>query len=235
MVLDAHERLASLQVGLRAPINFAYDARGRLASAAQGSRVTTFSYGVDGYMSRATDPMGRTTRFAYDAGVRLASMTLPDGRVVAYTYDANGNRTSVKPPGRLAHRFTYTAVDELGVVRSAGLRGTGVTTYTYDVDRRLTAVTRPGGQTIRDGYDAAGRLASIAAPTGTTTFAYEAGTGRLARAVNSAEFWPTPTLARCRGAGPGRASCRGASLGLIFGLLGRLGIGQWRKQRRLYL
>ena len=93
----------------------------------------------------------------------------------------------MKPPGRLAHRFTYTAVDELASYAPPAVAGTGATTYTYDVDRRLTAVTRPGGQTIRYGYDAAGRLASIAAPTGTTTFAYEAGTGRLARAVNSAE------------------------------------------------
>ena len=85
--------LRACRSGRRAPINFAYDARGRLASATQGSRVTTFSYGADGYMSRADRSDGP------DDALRLRCRPAPRSRPRCPTaesspmrYDANGNR-----------------------------------------------------------------------------------------------------------------------------------------------
>ena len=154
-------------------------------------------------------------------------MTLPDGRVVAYTYDANGNRTSVKPPGRSRAPLHLYGCGQACVIRCRpAVAGAGATTYTYDVDRRLTAVTRPGGRTIRYGYDAAGRLASIAAPTGTTTFVYEAGDRpprrrRQFRRVSGLRlYWLAAAAPDLVGHCVGE---RGSDL--FFGLLGRLAIG----------
>jgi RHS repeat-associated protein len=46
----------------------------------------------------------------------------------------------------------------------------------YDLDRSLDLVTRPDGQSVDPQYDAAGRLAFLVRPAGTTTFAYDDGT-----------------------------------------------------------
>jgi RHS repeat-associated protein len=186
VTLDALERAASIQVGNRLPTNFVYDSRGRLASTTQGTRTTKLSYGANGFLASATDAMGGTTKFGYDAAGELLSTTLSDGRLITYTYDANGNLASVMPPGSPAHSFSYTSVDLRAAYTPPAVSGTGATIYAYDLDRHLTTLTRPDGRTIGYGYDAAGRLRSIATPTGNITFAY-AATGRLARAATSKE------------------------------------------------
>lgn len=188
LVFDALERPASVQVGTRLRMDLAYDSHGRLASTTQGARIATFSYGADGLLATATDPAGRPTRFAYDAAGRLIATTLPGGRVVEYGYDPNGNRIAVTPPGAAApHRFTYTPVDLVASYKPPAVVGTGAMTYAYDLDRRIKKATRPDGDTISYGYDGAGRMTSIAMPTGTTRLGYAAATGHLARAETDDE------------------------------------------------
>ena len=99
----------------------------------------------------------------------------------------NGNLTSATPPGKLAHDFAYTAVDLIASYTPPAISGTGATTYTYNLDRDLTTITRPDRETIKYGYDTAGRVTSIAVPTGTTTYTYNSTTGNLATAVNGVE------------------------------------------------
>ena len=187
IALDSLERVASRQIGGLTATKFAYDSRGRLASQTQGARKTTFTYGADGFLASATDPLGQTTSFVHDADGRVTTVTLPDARAIDYAYDANGNLTSITPPGKSAHDFTYTAVDLPASYTPPTVLGAGATNYEYDLDRNLTTVTRPDGSSVNFGYDSASRLVSVATPTGTTTFTYDVATGNLVSTKRGSE------------------------------------------------
>jgi YD repeat-containing protein len=95
---------------------------------------------------------------------------LPDGRALAYSYDANGNLTSITPPGRPPHQFAYTP--------PAVGQGNTRTLYQYNKDKQLTRITRPDGQVLDLGYQAAsGQLISLTLPNG--VYSYSPGTGQL--------------------------------------------------------
>ena len=67
---------------------------------------------------------------------------------------------------------TYTPPD-MGI-------GTVATSYIYNADRQLTQVQRPDGQTLALAYEpTGGRLTTLTAPTGQTTFTYHPTTGQL--------------------------------------------------------
>ncbi len=158
---------------------------GRLNTVTQGTggtaRTSTFIYNPQGFLQSITDPLSRTVSFTYDAAGRVLTQTLPDLRVIQTTYDANGNVASITPPSRPAHAFGYTPIDleasytppDLGI-------GTVATSYTYNADRQLTAVTRPDGQTLTLDYEpTGGRLSTLTAPTGPTTFTYHPTSGNV--------------------------------------------------------
>jgi len=212
-ILDSLERISSVQVGALLPVQFAYDANGRLSTITQGTRASKLTYDANGFLASSTDPLNQTTGFTHDAAGRLATETLPDGRAINYTYDANGNLASVTPPGKSAHDFSYTAVDEMSSYTPPNVPGTGATSYTYNADRDLTTITRPDGQAIQFGYDNAGRLASTTTPTETITYSYDANTGNLSSAsINGGEALaygyngPLPTSSALTGTVAGTVS-----------------------------
>jgi RHS repeat-associated protein len=203
---DSLERIASTQIdGLKAA-DFAYDSRGRLLTATEGSRETRFSYLPSGFLASVSDPLKLKTAFAYDKDGNLLTTTLPDERDIAYTYDANGNLTSVTPPGKSAHNLAYTSVNLLETYTPPFVTGTGATSYAYDADRDLTTVTRPDGETINYSYDSAGRLISITTPTGTESYSYNSTTGNIVTAAKGKEkisySYSGPLLAKSNWSGP---------------------------------
>jgi RHS repeat-associated protein len=181
-ILDALERISSIQPPAGTPTSFTYDSRGRLESATQDARQTTFSYDSNGRLASRTDPLGLTESFTYDDDGRLLTQTLEDGREIAYSYDNNGNLTSVTPPGAAAHGFTYSSVNLPISYSPPVVNGGGATTYSFSPDREATTITRPDGQVINDNYDAAGRLTSMVTPSGTLNFGYNSTTGNLTSA-----------------------------------------------------
>jgi YD repeat-containing protein len=66
VTLDATERLATTQVSGLLPTQFAYDGRGRLISATQGTRNTTLTYDTDGRVASIIDPLKLKRSFIYD-------------------------------------------------------------------------------------------------------------------------------------------------------------------------
>jgi RHS repeat-associated protein len=166
-----------------APIQWSYDARGRLAGITQGpvgsQRVMSMAYNAQGYLSQITDPLSRPTTYSYDLAGRVTQETFPDGRQINYVYDANGNLTSLTPPGRPAHQFTYTPLDltEDYVAPNVGVGTT--TNYLYNLDKQLIRVTRPDAQMLNLDYDTSGRLSTMTFPRGTITYSYDAATGNL--------------------------------------------------------
>jgi YD repeat-containing protein len=121
-----------------------------------------------------TDPLAETTRFGYDGAGRPITQTLPDGNVITETHDANGNLTSLTPPGDPAHRFAYTALDQMQTYTPPDLgSGPTATGYSYNTDGQPTNVTQPDGSQIALAYDGAGRLQAVTIPRGTTRAAYD--------------------------------------------------------------
>ncbi len=187
-VLDAMERISSVQPPTGALTSFGYDGRGRLSSISQGVRQTTFSYDANGRLAQVTDPLNLARSFAYDADGRLLTTTLEDGRIVSYAYDANGNLSSVTPSGGSAHLFTYSPVNLPVSYSPPVVSGGGVTTYSFSPDREITKITRPDGQTITYSYDAAGRISSVITPTSTISYGYDSTTGnRISASISGAE------------------------------------------------
>jgi RHS repeat-associated protein len=182
-VLDAQERISSVQPTGLAKISYTYDSAGRLASASQGTRATTYAYNVKGFLASVTNALGLKRGFTYDSVGNITSTQLEDGRVVRYTHDADGNLTSITPPSGTVHSYGYNAINLATSYTPPVLAGSGATTYTINRDRDLTKVTRPDGQGITYKYDVAGRRISMVAPSATITYTYSSTTGNLAKAA----------------------------------------------------
>jgi YD repeat-containing protein len=139
--LDASGRPARLETNNLAPVQYSYDAQGRLIAVTEGSganaRTTSTSYDPSGFPSSTTDALNRTTSYTYDPLGRLLAEILPNGQELTFSYDAAGNRIS--------------GTDMRGVHES----------YEYDLQNRLIVRTRdPDGQALRTEfvYDAADNL-----------------------------------------------------------------------------
>ncbi|WP_434113447.1 PKD domain-containing protein [Methylocaldum sp. GT1TLB] len=180
-VVNDRGRPVSRQIPGLEPEQFAYDVRGRLQEVilGQGSdaRTVHYDYYADGpsqgWLHTVTDPLGRTVSYEYDLAGRVILKTLPDGRSVQFGYDANGNLTSLLPPGQPAHLFDYTPLDLTEHYTPPTVEATDpATRYQYNLDKQLTRITRPGGETVTFAYDAGGRLQTVTAPQGETTYAY---------------------------------------------------------------
>src|SRR5690606_5447889 len=72
------------------------------------SRDTTLSWGADGWVSSATNPLDETTGYGRDLAGRITSVLRPDAAPVARDWDDRDNIVGVTPPGRDTHAFGYT-------------------------------------------------------------------------------------------------------------------------------
>ncbi|GLS04988.1 hypothetical protein GCM10007860_21370 [Chitiniphilus shinanonensis] len=148
------------------PVDYAYDAKGRLSTLSQGSgdgtRTTRYAYNALGELESVTDALGRVTGYGYDLAGRVTRVTTPDGREIGFGYDANGNLTAVTPPSRPAHGFDFNNIDLATRYAPPALGASDVATrFEYNLDQQPTKVERPDGQAITYGYDAAGRLSNV--------------------------------------------------------------------------
>jgi len=155
------------------PVNFGYDARGRLITTTTGTgtatRTTTFSYNNDGYLDTLSNALLQDTRFEYDQAGRTTRQILADLRDIGFGYDDNGNTTSIMPPGKSDHTFSFTKVNledtynppALGIVNTP-------TQYEYTLDKQLFRAIRPDGKTIQFAYNSKGKLELVTLPDNKT-------------------------------------------------------------------
>ena len=114
------------------------DARGRLTSITQGTRVTTVTYDT------AVD------------GDRPKRVTYPGGRFVEYDYDDLGRWVATRDSGGGVTRYEYDAAGRLSAVRDAA--GAAVVTYGFDTAGRLVRADNANGTFTTYTYDAAGQV-----------------------------------------------------------------------------
>ena len=188
MTLDDDDQLASVQVGNLAPVDFAYNARGRLVTVTRtdgvDTRTATITYNVEGFVDTVTDALNQTTSYTYDDVGRVLSRTYPDSRVVAYTYDEDGDRETVTPPGKPVHTFRYDSADRRREYDPPEPDPpltppeTPETLYVYTGDHRPDLITRPDGATLGFAYDATtGKLVSVTTPDGDYAYTYYENVG----------------------------------------------------------
>jgi RHS repeat-associated protein len=179
--LDSLGRVVQVAPPGLSPVQFAYDTQGHITGIAQGARTSIFSYGPQGFLATATDPLSNVTGFTRDADGRLTTQLLPDAQSVDFSYDPGDNLTSLTPPGRPVHDFAYTPIDLLASYQPPALTGVASvnTSYAYNIDGQLTQWSRPDSITPVLTYDAAGRLTALTIPQGTLQRTYDSA-GRVA-------------------------------------------------------
>ena len=181
--LDAQGRVIHDQPPGQTPVDFLYDAHGRVSeaddTASVGLRRTMFSYDALGRLSTLIDPLNRTNSYGYGGAGRLQQLTLADGQVANFQSDAEFHLTSLTPPGRPAHHFDYNAVGLVTNYVPPVVNGLDESVhYAYDADRNLTQVSLPDGQSVLFTRGPGGRIDQLVQGSGPTlNYAYAANNG----------------------------------------------------------
>jgi RHS repeat-associated protein len=175
MVFDLLGRVVSSQFADLEPVTVSYNALGQLETLTAGTgldaRVSSFTYGADGFRQSITDPLGRTATLERDLAGRVTRKTLPGLVDIDFSYDAAGDLDGITPPGKPQHQFSYTLHGQLASITPPALVDGGPTTFAYNADRQLTSISRPGDEEVVFNYDSAGRTASILLKEGGSTAA----------------------------------------------------------------
>jgi RHS repeat-associated protein len=160
----------------------------------QLNRTSTYSFDDVGNISSITYPNGKSAIYTYDNFDRLTSLAFPgESTTFGYTYDKVGNTTSVTKNGtnvtsygidsnlnrvnsvtypnvngvRNTTNYAYDAEDK---VTSSTDSKTGISTYQYNVAGQSLQYTGPNGQTAKNMYDEAGRLAKQTVINGSQSY-----------------------------------------------------------------
>lgn len=211
-ILDPRGRPSSIQAGDLQPIQFSYDAYGRVSTVTRQSTegdvetVATMAYygvqdtaGAGHLKSAAAD--GFTTTFTRDPFGRPLTST-SDAKTLTLAYDPRGNLASVKNQGNKTQTLGYTAVDLLQLYTP---ESGASTSWAFDKARRLRSITYPAssGQvaTISHSRDNAsqpfpGRLRTLLEDNEgmvrTTTFAYGDEPGQLGKPAQVTQIVRSP-------------------------------------------
>ena len=189
-----------------ATTNYTYDALGNLLSVSvidattNQSRVTQYTYDMNGNKTSETDPDGavHTTTYAYDGLNRLITVTYPatpatsltpaaPSTFTTYTYDFRNNvidtitGSTAQQTGHTTHNDYFANGWLKDVTTTSDVPADARTTsYTYYNDGRKASETDPRQNTTNYAYDPAGRLITVTYPivppastTTTTTYAYD--------------------------------------------------------------
>jgi YD repeat-containing protein len=147
--------------------------------------LTAYAWdGLDDQLQLASPDTGATNR-TFDAAGNVASSTDARGNTATYSYDALNRRTHAAFADGTSAAWQYdqgaNGVGRLSMITDV----TGSTSYSYDANGHVQQKKQTAGAVtlpMTYGYDAGGRLASIAYPSGRQiVYAYDAA-GRVSRA-----------------------------------------------------
>jgi RHS repeat-associated protein len=182
--LDGQGRIVQLQLAGLNAVTRGFDGNGYLTNTTIGSgsqaRSAAYRYDAAGFLDRIVTSLGQTNLLTRDGAGRIAAQQFADGSQASFAYDAHGNCISIAMPTGAVHSFAYNVVDQIATHTLPVAGGqTNQYVYTYNADRQLTQTVRPDGGTVNNTYDSGGRVTNIAWSGGQWTFGYDA-TGRLA-------------------------------------------------------
>jgi len=161
---DGADDLTSVQDERHTTANtiYAFDPAKRLSTVTQtlgtGSVVTSYGYDIRDDLTAVTDPNGNSTSYVFDDFGRMLRQTSPVTGVTTYGYDPSGNLLSTTDANSATTTRAYDALGRvLSAASSGGAGAAESVSWTYD-----------GASPF-----AAGRLASMTDPAGSTTYAYD--------------------------------------------------------------
>ena len=104
---DNLDRVSKISIPGLTDVDYTYNDDGKLTEKKLGSRVFSYDYNPNGFLSTLTTPMQKAYAFEYDLAGRIVKETLPGTKVISYTYDPAGNLMSITPPGKPIHAFVF--------------------------------------------------------------------------------------------------------------------------------
>ncbi len=170
---------------------YTYDGEGRAATITHRDAANA----VTGFFNYTHDAVRHvktvatedgTTTYTYDVNGQLTRVELPGGRSIEYRYDEEGNRTAVVDSQNGTTNYTTNSGDQY--------TSAGAETLTYDGAGRLIA-SQTGGANTSLGYDAAGRLTSAISAGTVIDYVFDALGNRIAKIENGVrtDFAINPT------------------------------------------
>jgi RHS repeat-associated protein len=172
---DGQGRVTAVQDPRNLTTTYGLDGLGNvLNQSSPDSGLTNATYDSAGNLKTKTDARGKTTAYAYDALNRVISVAYASGTPTTFEYDG-GSGPYPGSVGKLTRMTdesgtTTFVYDALGRLTSRSLNADGlslVLLYAWGSSGSSTghvvSVTYPSGAVIGYGYDAAGRVQSIAA------------------------------------------------------------------------
>ena len=210
VTLDARGRAElieppSTSAVVTAPTRLTYDDRGRPTNVrvdaapqdpvaeSANDRVTTMSYGADGYLSSSTDPVGNVySVISRDPLGRVVSSTINAQSLGSVAYDPIGNVTAITTPNGNTHQSTYDLLERPASYRSPA----GKTwSYSYDRDDLLTGTANPDATSTAIARDSRGFAQYVTDPGFNGTLNYDTA-DRLSTAtrdgVTTTNTWAGP-------------------------------------------
>jgi RHS repeat-associated protein len=229
VTLDANSRIVREETPGILPLDYEYDARGRLARVVQGDRETINDFDpTSGFLARvqtrrdATEFL--TSTFSRDAIGRTTTSVDPDGAISNFEYDDGGNLLAINPPesGDRVHELSYGPLDQLTGYAPPEDPDNRDETYEYNDDNQLARHVAADGTEHTSAYQSSGLLSSLAVDGATWfTTAYQPDGLHNPIEITQAgvELGRPPATASFTYDGPEVASTRWAVAGVDRGIV----------------
>lgn len=162
-----------------APVEYVYDAKGRLERVTQGEKFIAYTHNALGQIISAADASGTVKSYGYDPEGRVTSITTPGNKVYGSQYDALGNLTELTMPDGTKYAQHYNAA---GVFDGFGPGGGGLW---YDLEHRngswLEQSLMSSGRILDYVFepDGAKRINGLTDPDVERSFAYDGNLNRV--------------------------------------------------------
>ena len=191
---DGQDRAISVKTPDAGTTTYTYDRTGAVRTVRDPRGLTT-TYTLNGFgdaLIQDSPDTGKTT-YTYDIGGRRMSQALANNSLVTYAWDAL-DRLTARSAGPAIETYAYDQ-GSYGIGRRTGMNdATGQTRYAYGADGQLlqqVSTIFGTNYTTIWGYDSAGRLNSLAYPSGLSlSYLYDSA-GRLARIGSNIAGWAT--------------------------------------------
>ncbi|MEV3954982.1 DUF6531 domain-containing protein [Streptomyces albogriseolus] len=138
--------------GAKEAIGFERDVLGRVIRVLHDDTSASYTYDAAGHIVREESSDVVIEREFSDESLLLSESV--DGRTTTYAYDVLGRRVSRRTPAGIESTWTYDDTERSATLDSDGHR----ISFMFDDDARETTRILPGGITLAQSWDEAGRL-----------------------------------------------------------------------------